>query len=57
MGIQEVIELTGIKNGEIQMRTVFERDIVTDETVFHGLSDRVKAKAMRAGLPLQVFAS
>ena len=57
MGIQEVIELTGIKNGEIQMRTVFERDIVTGETVFHGLSDRVKAKAMRAGLPLQVFAS
>ena len=55
MGIQEVAELAGLENGEIQMRTVFERDIVTGETVFHGLSDRVKAKAIRVGLPVAVF--
>ncbi len=57
MGIQEVAELTGFEHGKIQMRTVFERDIVTGETVFHGLSDRIKVKASLAGLPLQVFAS
>ncbi len=57
MGIQEVAELIGIEHGEIQMRTVFERDIVTGETAFYGLSDRFQAKAMRAGLSLQVFAS
>ncbi len=50
MGIQEVAELTGYEQDEIQLRTVFERDIVTGETYFHGLSERMKAKAIRAGM-------
>lgn len=52
MGIEEVAEVTGLERGEIQMRTVFERDIETGKTTFHGLSERMKIKAMKAGLSL-----
>ena len=55
MGIQEVAELTGFEHGKIQMRTVFERDIVTGDTTFYGLSERMKAKSIHAGLPVRVF--
>jgi pilus assembly protein CpaF len=53
MGIQEIAELTGVVNGEIQLRTVFEQNIETKEVKFHGLSDRIREKAKLVGLPVE----
>ncbi|ACV60137.1 ATPase, T2SS/T4P/T4SS family [Alicyclobacillus acidocaldarius] len=55
-GVVEVREITGFENGRILSRPVFVRDARTGDFIFHGVSERFKAKALAQGVSLEGLA-
>ncbi len=53
LGIEEVLEITGIDHGEIVSRVVFQRDDSTGNMIYYGLSDVMMEKILKRKLPIE----